>query len=101
MTRDELLAKLKNKLAYLPESMAQKLAEKLVDCEAVLHTNLVEWAQDKPLSDVWIRDKYCMNAVLEIRGGGRSGLDVADAFLDLNEYVKNSDQEYRIWRIRM
>lgn len=75
---------------------ANELTEKLINADERLLPNLIEWAQDKPLSSIWINDKYCIGAVLKIRGDS----DFISAFLALNDYASDPSNEKYLWRAR-
>lgn len=96
MYYEKLLAKIKEKYPYYLVSEQIQLAEKLVNIDNELRTNIEEWADDKPLSEIWIRGKYCVRAVMQIRQDD----DFIDAISALNEYVKKASNEYLIWRQR-
>ena len=82
-------------------NVTDKISEQLIKCVDILKPNISEWIESKPFSDIWVRDKYCLNAVLKIRGNPSSPLAIADAILALNAYAENAQNEHLIWQKRM
>ena len=103
MNRKELFTEVYNRLnserfySLLGDSQKKDYALRLTDCEESLLPNLREWAEGKELSDIWINEKYCINAVMQIRNDG----DFPEAFIALDEYAKSEAAEQFIWRTRM
>lgn len=85
----------------IPESFVEKLSAQLVNCVDGLRPNIAEWIDSKPFSDIWIRNKYCLNVVLKIRGNPTSPIAVANAILALNAYAENTANEHLLWQTRM
>ena len=85
----------------ISENIAERIARRLIRCSDALEVNIAEWLESKEFTDVWIRDKYCLNAVLKIRGNPKTPLDIADAILALNAYAENTANEHLIWQKRM
>ena len=85
----------------ISEPVAEKIASQLVCCDERLKLNIAEWIASKEFSDIWIRDKYCLNAVLKIRGNPSAPLSIVDAILALNAYAKSEANEHLIWQLRM
>lgn len=83
------------------KNVAKKISVQLEKCVDSLKPNIVEWLETRPFSDIWIRDKYCLNAVLKIRGNPASAIAIADAILALNAYAVDSSNEHLIWQKRM
>lgn len=75
----------------------EKTADQLLNCCDDLLINVSEWVNDEPITDIWIKDKYCVGAVLKIR----NDYDVIDAILSLNLYAKDDSYETLLWRRRM
>lgn len=76
---------------------AEKTADQLLNCCDDLLINVNEWVNDEPITDIWIKDKYCVGAVLKIR----NDYDVIDAFLSLDQYARDDTNESLLWRKRM
>ena len=72
-----------------------------MNCVEALQPNISEWLEGKPFSDIYIRDKYCLNMVLKIRGNPASVYDIARAILALNAYAEDEKREFLIWEKRM
>lgn len=81
---------------HLSVITANEYTEKLMAADERLIPNLIEWAQNKPLSDIWINDKYCIGAVLKFRGDS----DFISAFMALNDYAADASNEKYLWRAR-
>lgn len=96
MNYEKVLAKIKEKYPYYYADKQAQLAEMLVNVNDNLKQNVEEWADDKPLSEIWVRGKYCVRAVMQIRQDD----DFVDAISALNEYAEKSSNEYLIWRPR-
>lgn len=90
----KLTEKIENDTFY---QNGKSIAEKMMNCEEVLIPNLMEWIYDKELSNIWIRDKYCIRAVLKIRNSN----EFVDAFLSLDAYAKDERNEFLLWQQRM
>ena len=97
---DIIRALMKNNFFINPNTAIQ-ISEKLLACSDILKPNIAEWIESRPFSDIWIKDKYCLNAVLKIRGNPTSPLAIADAILALNSYAENTVNEHLIWQKRM
>ena len=74
-----------------------ELVRKLLTLSPELRPNLAEWACGLPLSEIPVREKYTVNAVLSIRGDN----DVLSVLLDLDAYGKDPAQEFRLWRKKL
>lgn len=94
--REKIHRKVLQAKPYLPDEKAWQLTDRLLRADGRLAENLREWVEGKELSDIWIRDKYCIGAVLKIR---RSN-DFISAFLALDEYAKDEANEAGIWQTR-
>lgn len=71
-------------------------AEVIASTDYRLEQNVLEWIQNQPISDIWV-DKYCINAIMAIRGDG----DFLDALEAMNLYLQDPRLgEMRIWRAR-
>lgn len=81
---------------HLSLVMANELLQRLVDIDERLEVNLYEWLNDRPLSDVWINNKYCIGAIMKIRDDD----DFVTAFLALDEYSKDVNKESFLWQAR-
>ena len=101
ITVETIKSKLLEPQHCISDTVAEKLSAKLAKCVDSLKPNIAEWIGSKPFSDIWIRDKYCLNAVLKIRGNPTSPLAIADAILALNAYAENIANEHLIWQKRM
>lgn len=101
ITIEKVRLKLSNSSYGITSYVAEALYNRLVQCADILKPNIVEWLDSKPFSDIWIRDKYCLNAVLKIRGNPTSPFAVADAILSLDAYAVNEENEHMLWQRRM
>lgn len=81
---------------HLSVSNANELLDRLLECDEVLSTNIQEWTENKTFSDIWVNDKYCINAVMEIRGSS----DFLSAIIALDDYLKDESKEYALWQPR-
>lgn len=93
-----ILNKLSSHSVIADGKIVDKLLSKLMNVNEVLFPNIIEWVTYGQFSDIWIRDKYCLNAVLKIRGNPTSPLAIADAILALNAYAENDTNEHLIWQ---
>jgi len=94
----ELLADaLQRALPGLEKGPAMTRAAELISAtDSRLEQNVLEWIENRPISDVWV-DKYCINAVLAIRKDG----DFLSALDAMNLYLQDPRLgEMRIWRAR-
>ena len=82
---------------HLPVAAQQALAEKLLSLSPELLPNLSEWACGLPLSDIPVRGKYTVRAVLAVR----NDRDIPSALLALDAYAKDPSQEFRVWRMKL
>lgn len=74
----------------------KKIVDRLLACDEILAPNILEWVENKPISDIWVRDKYCVNAVMEMR----SSKDFISAIIALDDYLKDESAEYALWQMR-
>lgn len=96
MNFDRIMNKVKDEYPYCNEKKQTECTERLMNINPRLYLNIEEWLEDKPFSDIWIRNKYCIRAVLQLRKDN----DFIDAILALDEYSQNASYEYRLWRQR-
>ena len=101
ITVETIKRKLSDPQYRICDNAAERISAQLVNCADILKPNIAEWINSKPFSDIWIHDKYCINAVLKIRGNPTSSLAIADAILALNAYAENTTNEHLIWQKRM
>ena len=101
ISRNDIVKFLLANEAFLSQDTAIQISDKLLSCNDMLKPNITEWLESKPFSDIWVRDKYCLNAVLKIRGNPTSHLAVADAILALNAFAEDVSNEHLIWQKRM
>lgn len=101
ISRNDIVKFLLANESFLSQDAAIQISEKLLTCSNMLKPNITEWLETKPFSDIWVRDKYCLNAVLKIRGNPTSLLAVADAILALDAFAKEVSKEHLIWQKRM
>ena len=47
---------------------ANLIASRLLNVGDLLQQNLLEWLENKQLSDIWINEKYCVEGVMRMRG---------------------------------
>lgn len=72
---------------------SDELADRLVHVNDLLKQNLLEWLEDKPLSDIWINNKYCIGSVLKLRGNA----NFVSALIALDDYAKDKSKESVFW----
>ena len=72
---------------------SDELADRLVHVNDLLKQNLLEWLEDKPLSDIWIDNKYCIGSILKLSGD----TNFASALIALDDYAKDKSKEYVLW----
>lgn len=94
--KKKLMAKIKEEKPYLTSESAEKTAERLAQCEEFLACNVQQWLDGKELTDVWVRDKYCIGSVLFLRGNE----DFISAFIALDDYAKDESTEAELWQVR-
>lgn len=78
------------------ERGATAMAERLLSIEGDLLDNVKEFALGRPLSDVLVRNKFCLRDVLEFRHSG----DIPGCILDLAAYAEDPTKIYRVFRRR-
>ena len=77
----------------LKKSVLEKIADRIkMDTDPRLEQNVAEWAQGQKISDLWI-GKYCVNAIMSIRGD-KNFIDALDA---MNLYL--ADEKAGVWKI--
>lgn len=81
---------------HYSHTKCEQLSERLINAEKKLIPNLLEWTEGRPLSDIYVRDKYCIGAVLKLRGS----TDFVSAFLALDSYAKDENNEPFLWQTR-
>ena len=93
----ELAAVLQQKIPGMDAAFAVIRARELIaDTDERLERNLRQWMEGKTISDDWV-GKYCINAILAIRGDR----DFLGALEAMNLYLQNPRMgELRIWRAR-
>ena len=93
----ELAAVLQQRIPGMDPAFAAIRAQDLIaDTDQRLEQNLQQWMEGKALSDDWV-GKYCINAILAIRGDR----DFLSALEAMNLYLQNPRMgELRIWRAR-
>lgn len=86
--RDNLLMK-----AEVMEKVADTILE---HTDPRLEQNVIEWCDGAAITDIWI-GKYCINAIMSIRGDK----DFIGALEAMNLYLQDEDAGiWRIWRAR-
>ena len=97
MTRESIFKKVQVVYRhYLPEKQ-NEVTDRLMCVDKTLHQNIEEWLSDKPISDIWVRDKYCIGAVMNIR----HDKDFVSAIIALDDYLKDENTEQHIWQMRL
>ena len=97
MTRENILKKVLNVYPHYLVTKQNELADRLMSVEALLRPNIEEWLLNKPLSDIWVRDKYCVGAVMNIRQDD----DFVSAIIALDDYLKDESAEQQLWQLRL
>ncbi|MCH5314740.1 MAG: hypothetical protein J1E81_02410 [Eubacterium sp.] len=96
MNDEKIIKRIKEQYPYYSKEKQKEYAKLLMSVDERLYQNVEEWVNDNSLSEIWIRGKYCVRAVMQIRQDD----DFVDAVLALNEYAKKASNEYMIWRQR-
>lgn len=97
MDINKLLCRVKVAYPLCNENKQLEFADRLMNVDERLLQNIEEWIAEKPLTDIWVRNKYCVRAVMQLRQDN----DFIDAVLSLNDYAQNASNEYRLWRQRL
>ncbi len=69
------------------------IANRLLKVDDLLQQNLLEWIENKPLSDIWVNEKYCIVGVMRMRGNK----DFISALISLDDYAKGIEKESVLW----
>lgn len=72
---------------------ANLIANRLLNVGNLLQQNLLEWIENKQLSDIWINEKYCVEGVMRMRGNK----DFVSALISLDDYAKDIKKENALW----
>ncbi len=94
--KKRLFLKLLEEKPHLSVALANETIDRLFNCEESLFTNVIEWLESKKYSDIWIKDKYCVGAVLKMRGD----TDFISAIIALDDYAKDESKEHTLWKTR-
>lgn len=91
----KLLTRIKEECYGIDEDFAKKYAIELVETlDPRLMKNLSEWVDKEVISDVWV-GKYCVNAIMSIRGDK----DFLSALEAMNAYLHDESKGVSlIWR---
>ena len=90
--------KLRQVYPYAGDEVIEDMATRMVNCVPELKQNLYEWEEGKALTDIYIRGKYSIAAVLCIRNEMLSDMNFVDAFISLNRYAVDESDERFLWR---
>ncbi len=74
---------------------ANLIANRLLNVGDLLQQNLLEWLENKQLSDIWINEKYCVEGVMRMRGNK----DFVSALISLDDYAKDIEKENALWNL--
>lgn len=74
---------------------ANLIANRLLNVGNLLQQNLLEWLENKQLSDIWINEKYCVEGVMRMRGNK----DFVSALISLDDYAKDAEKENALWNL--
>lgn len=88
---DKLLQTNRNLSVY----EANLIANRLLNVGDLLQQNLLEWLENKQLSDIWINEKYCVEGVMRMRGNK----DFVSALISLDDYAKDKEKENALWNL--
>lgn len=72
---------------------ANLIANRLLHVGNLLQQNLLEWLENKQLSDIWINEKYCVEGVMRMRGNK----DFISALISLDDYARDTEKENALW----
>lgn len=94
---EDVRAALQRENPLLTDESAGKYAAELIDSIDVrLQRNVREWIEGKPITDDWF-GKYCINAIMSIRGDH----DFLGALEAMNLYLHDEDAGVKkIWRMK-
>lgn len=95
--KEKIVNRIKEVHPYFTAQATEELADRLMKTEEALTVNLTEWLEGKALSDIWVRDKYCIGSVMHLRASE----DFVSAFIALDDYAKDESKEQGIWRMRL
>lgn len=88
----EKLLQTKPKLSVFEANL---IANRLLKVDDLLQQNLLEWLENKRLSDIWINEKYCVAGVMRMRGSK----DFVSALISLDDYAKDIEKEDALWNL--
>lgn len=93
----ELISVIRKRIPAMDEKYVVHYAEALLkNLDARLIPNLREWVDGKPITDIWI-GKYCVNAILSIRGD----TDFLSALEAMDTYLRDEEAGIAlIWRAK-
>ncbi len=96
--KSKILQALRREDLSLKERVLSELADRIrADTDPRLEQNVIEWAEGRKISDLWI-GKYCVNAIMSIRGDS----DFVSALDAMNLYLADEKAGVRkIWRARV
>lgn len=94
--KTQMLNKLLETKPHLSVAKANEIIDRLLKCDERLFVNIKEWMENENYSDIWIRDKYCIGALLKMRRDN----DFVSAIIVLDEYAKDESKEFALWQVR-
>ena len=95
--KERIVNRIREVHPYFTAQAAEELADRLMQADGALRVNLTEWLEGKALSDIWVRDKYCIGSVMQLR----ATQDFISAFIALDDYAKDESREAGLWRKRL
>lgn len=94
MNEDAIYNRLRESHPYLSEEQCRETTRKLSRLDDSLKPNLWEWLSgEEDYSEILVRNKFSLSSVLQLRRDG----DVGKALIDLEEYRKDKNTEYKFW----
>lgn len=94
--KTQMLNKLLETKPHLSVVKANEIIDRLLQCDERLFVNIKEWMENENYTDIWIRDKYCIGALLKMRRDN----DFVSAIIALDEYAKDESKEFALWQVR-
>ena len=95
--KEKIIEKIRSVYPALSPEAIENYAKRLMNAEEFLIQNLKEWLEEKDFTDIFVKDKYCLNMVMELNDTN----DFITAFTALDNYAKDDSAESGIWMVRI
>lgn len=98
VNRESIIEAVKRDNPSIKEGAATLLSDRIKNStDSRLEKNVREWIEGREITDIWV-GKYCINAIMSIRGDK----DFIDALEAMNLYLTDEKEGIRrIWRTRV